>query len=86
VPFDALAHPLARACYATRNTLWPVAGSLLSLGVIVVATSSLVPSLGILAIPAGFALGAAAKVALIAVAIVPRIRGLRPAAPEPTNT
>ena len=83
VPFDALAHPLARACYATRNTLWPVAGSLLSLGVIVVATSSLVPSLGILAIPAGFALGAAAKVTLIAVAIVPRIRGLRPAPLEP---
>ncbi|MES2209058.1 MAG: lipid II flippase MurJ [Chloroflexota bacterium] len=85
VPFDALAHPLARACYATRNTLWPVAGSLLSLGVIVVATSWLVPSLGILAIPAGFALGAAAKVALIAVAIVPRIRALRPAPSEPAE-
>ncbi len=83
VPFDALAHPLARACYATRNTLWPVAGSLLSLGVIVVATSALVPALGLLAIPAGFALGAAAKVALLAIAIVPRIRGLRPAPPEP---
>jgi len=79
VPFDALAHPLARACYATRNTIWPVLGSLLALGVSVASTSMLVPSLGLLAIPAGFTLGAAAKVALLAIAIVPRIRGLQPA-------
>jgi putative peptidoglycan lipid II flippase len=85
VPFDALAHPLSRACYATRNTIWPVGASLVSLGVIVVATSALVPSLGILAIPAGFALGAAAKVAVLAVAIASRVRGLRPPPPEPTE-
>ncbi|MBA3877667.1 MAG: hypothetical protein C0498_12215 [Anaerolinea sp.] len=85
VPFDALANPLARACYATRNTLWPVAGSLLSLTVIVAATSALVPSLGLLAIPAGFALGAAAKVLLLTVAIVPRIHALQPAPPEPAE-
>jgi putative peptidoglycan lipid II flippase len=79
VPFDALAHPLARACYATRNTVWPVLGSLLALGVSVAATTLLVPPLGLLAIPAGFTLGAAAKVALLGVAIVPRIRTLQPA-------
>ena len=78
VPFDALAHPLARACYATRNTIWPVLGSLLALGVSVVTTSLLVPTLGLLAIPAGFTLGAAAKAGLLAVAIVPRIRALEP--------
>lgn len=83
VPFDALANPLARACYATRNTLWPVAGSLLSLAVIVVATSALVPVIGLLSIPAGFTLGAAAKVVLLGVVIVPRIRALRPAPSEP---
>jgi putative peptidoglycan lipid II flippase len=86
VPFDALAHPLARACYATRNTIWPVLGSLLALGVSVAGTSLLVPALGLLAIPAGFTLGAAAKAALLGVAIVPRVRGLRPAPPEPAST
>lgn len=82
VPFDALAHPLARAFYATRNTLWPVASSLLSLVVIMITTPLLVPSLDLVAIPAGFALGAAAKVVLLAVTIAPRIRKLRPAPPE----
>jgi putative peptidoglycan lipid II flippase len=85
VPFDALAHPLARACYATRNTTWPVLGSLLALGVSVSGTTLLVPSLGLLAIPAGFTLGAAAKTALLGIAIVPRIRNLRPAPPEPAD-
>jgi putative peptidoglycan lipid II flippase len=82
VPFDALAHPLARACYATRNTIWPVLGSLLALGVSVAATTLLVPALGLLAIPAGFTLGAAAKAVLLGMAVVPRIRALRPAPAE----
>ncbi|MBF8290515.1 MAG: integral rane protein MviN, partial [Chloroflexi bacterium] len=82
VPFDALAHPLSRACYATRNTLWPVAGSLVSLAVIVVATGALVPSMGLLAIPAGFALGAAAKVAVVGAAVALRVRHLTAAPHE----
>lgn len=74
VPFDALAHPLARAFYATRNTLWPVAASLASFGVIVVATSILVGPLGLAAIPAGFAAGAAVKVVVLALALPRRLR------------
>ena len=76
VPFDALAHPLARAFYATRNTLWPVAASLASLGVIVGVTSALVPPIGILAIPAGFAAGAAVKVVILGLALPARVRRL----------
>ena len=76
VPFDALAHPLARAFYATRNTLWPVAASMASLGVIVGATTALVPALGILAIPAGFAAGAAVKVVILGLALPSRVRRL----------
>ena len=78
VPFDALAHPLARAFYATRNTLWPVAASIASLGVIVIATTALLPSIGILAIPAGFAAGAAVKVAILGLALPSRLRRLHP--------
>lgn len=76
VPFDALAHPLARAFYATRNTLWPVAASMASLGVIVIATTALVPTIGILAIPAGFAAGAAIKVVILGLALPARLRQL----------
>jgi putative peptidoglycan lipid II flippase len=77
VPFDALSQPLARGFYATRNTLWPVLASVVSLGVIVASTNVLVPTLGMVAIPAGFALGSAAKVAVMAAALPRRIAGLR---------
>ena len=78
VPFDALAHPLARAFYATRNTIWPVLASIASLVVIVAATSALVPGLGMVAIPLGFALGAATKVVILAAVLPARLRRLSP--------
>ena len=77
VPFDALAQPLARGFYATRNTLWPVLASVISLGVIVVSTNLLVPAIGMVAIPAGFALGSASKVAVMALALPRRVAGLK---------
>ena len=76
VPFDAVAQPLARGLYATRNTTWPVLASVVSLVVIVAATTLLVAPAGVLAIPLGFALGAAAKVVVMAVALPGRIRQL----------
>ena len=82
VPFDALASPLARGFYATKNTLWPVFASVASLGVIVATTSALVPVLGARAIPVGFALGAAAKVAIMAAMLPARVRRLGMPAPD----
>lgn len=76
VPFDALAHPLARAFYATRNTIWPVVASIGSFGVIVVATSLLVGPLGLAAIPIGFAAGAATKIVILALALPARLRSI----------
>ena len=74
VPFESLTHLLSRAIYATRNTLLQVLSSLTGLGVTVLTTGLLAPSIGIVAIPLGFAAGQATKVALLAAALAWRMR------------
>ena len=53
VPFDALQYPLARALYATRNTLLQVLASLSGLVVAIALSAGLVGTLGLVAIPVG---------------------------------
>ncbi|MEO5985383.1 MAG: lipid II flippase MurJ [Candidatus Limnocylindria bacterium] len=74
VPFESLTHLLSRAIYATRHTLLQVLASLAALGVTVAATRILVDDLGLVAIPIGFAIGQATKVALLAAALAARMR------------
>jgi peptidoglycan biosynthesis protein MviN/MurJ (putative lipid II flippase) len=74
VPFDALGHLVARGLYATHNTLLAVLASFAGFGVTIAATLLLVDSLGILAIPLGFAAGMAVRTSLQAVALGWRIR------------
>ena len=66
IPFDALAYPLSRGLYATHDTIRQVAASFAGLGVVIVASQLLVGPTGLLAIPLGYALGMAAKDALLA--------------------
>jgi putative peptidoglycan lipid II flippase len=75
IPFESLTHLLSRAIYATRHTLLQVLASLTGLGITVGATLILLPGLEILAIPLGFAIGQAAKVALLGLALAMRLRG-----------
>ncbi|HEX7196160.1 MAG TPA: lipid II flippase MurJ [Candidatus Limnocylindria bacterium] len=74
VPFESVAHLLSRAIYATRHTLLQVLASLAGLGVTVLATVALLDPLEILAIPVGFAIGQAAKVVLLGLAVAARMR------------
>jgi putative peptidoglycan lipid II flippase len=74
VPFDALAYPLSRGLYATHDTIRQVAASFAGLGVVIVASQLLVPSVGILAIPLGYAVGMAVKDALLAAFLATRLR------------
>ena len=74
VPFDALSHLLARAVYATHNTILPVLASVTGFAVTVAATLALVAPLGVVAIPLGFAAGMAVKTLLLGVALVIRLR------------
>jgi putative peptidoglycan lipid II flippase len=76
VPFDALAHPLARAVYATRNTSLQVVAALAGFAVAVATAGALAEPVGLAAIPLGFAAGSATKVALLAVALVARVRAI----------
>jgi len=74
VPFESLTHLLARGFYATHNTLIPVLSSLAGLVVILIVGEGLAPRIGITAIPLAFTAGSLTKVALLAIAIGPRVR------------
>jgi putative peptidoglycan lipid II flippase len=74
IPFESLVYLFSRAIYATRNTLLAVLANLAGFLVTVAAGFALSASLGIVAIPVAFTIGSAVKVALLVVALVPRIR------------
>ena len=78
IPFESLTHLLSRAIFATRNTILQVLASVGSFVVVLVTAQSLTPAIGIVGIPLAFALGMAAKVAFLAVALIPRVRGIQP--------
>lgn len=82
VPLESLTYPLARAIYATRNTALPVGASVVGLVVTVVVTQSLAPSLGLVAVPIGFAAGSAVKVALLGAIVPLRLRRFEALAAE----
>jgi putative peptidoglycan lipid II flippase len=74
VPLESLTYPFARAVYATRNTLLPVAAGIVGLAVTVAATLALRSSLGLTAIPVGFGLGIATRLALLIAIVAVRVR------------
>jgi putative peptidoglycan lipid II flippase len=76
VPLEAATHLLSRAIYSTRNTILPVIASVVGLVVTVGAVNALIEGQGILALPFGFAAGLAAKVAVLGVALVFRVRSV----------
>jgi putative peptidoglycan lipid II flippase len=82
VPIESLTYPLARAIYATRNTVLPVSASVAGLGVTILATLLLRPSLGLTSIPLAFALGSATKLTILAIAVPFRIRRIPSLASE----
>ncbi len=73
VPLESLTHLLSRAIYATHNTLLPTVASVAGFAMTVVVAQALAPTIGLTAIPAGFAAGMALKVGLLAVALGPRV-------------
>jgi peptidoglycan biosynthesis protein MviN/MurJ (putative lipid II flippase) len=82
VPIESLTYPLARAIYATRNTILPVTASIIGFIVTVVATLTLEGSLGLTAIAVGFTIGIATKLALLAISLPFRVRALSTLAHE----
>ena len=82
VPFDALAYPLSRGLYATHDTIRQVIASFVGFGTVLAASSGLAPTLGLVAIPIGYAVGMVVKDALLAFFLVRRVRGLAVAADD----
>jgi putative peptidoglycan lipid II flippase len=76
VPFDALAYPLSRGLYATHDTIRQVGASFAGFGVVIGTSTVLAPSLGLLAIPIGYALGMIVKDALLSMFLVRRVRAI----------
>lgn len=74
VPIESLTYPLARAIYATRNTILPVSASLAGLAVTILTTTLLSSSLGLTAVPVGFTLGSTTKLLVLAAVLPSRIR------------
>ena len=80
VPLESATQLLARAIYATHNTILPVVASLLGLGTTIAAADLLAEPLGLVALPVAFAAGMAAKVAVLSVTVVLRTRRMAPTA------
>ncbi len=84
VPLESLTHLLSRALYATSNTILPTLASVVGFVAIVLAADRLAPTIGLAAIPVGFAVGMAAKVAILALTLAPRVARMG-RAPEPAR-
>ena len=63
MPLESATHLLARAIYATHNTILPVIASLVGLVTTIAAANLLAGPVGLVALPLAFAAGMAAKVA-----------------------
>jgi putative peptidoglycan lipid II flippase len=76
VPFDSLAYPLSRGLYATHDTIRQVGGSFAGFAVVIASSTVLAPTLGLLSIPVGYALGMIVKDVLLAAFLVRRVRSI----------
>lgn len=73
VPIDSLSYPLSRALYATHNTVWQVAGSVVGLVVLVAGAQVAVPALGAPGIAVAYATGGLAKLLVLVVGLRRRL-------------
>jgi putative peptidoglycan lipid II flippase len=74
IPLESLTQLLARAFYATHNTVIPVLASVGGLVVIVVAGEALAPVIGVTSIPIAFTAGSLTKVAVLGLLVRSRVR------------
>jgi murein biosynthesis integral membrane protein MurJ len=73
IPLESVVELLARAIYATKNTLIPTAASAVSFVALFITAQRMAPAAGLLAIPAAYAVGQGVKLVILAVALAPRM-------------
>jgi putative peptidoglycan lipid II flippase len=76
VPLDGLTYPLARALYATHNTILQVIASIVAFLTIIAVSQATAAALGITSIPVSYAAGSAVKAGLLAVFLRWRLRAI----------
>ena len=86
VPVESVMNLLARAIYATRNTLLPTLAALSGFVAIVLTASALVPTVGISAIPLSYAAGMGVRVVLLVAALAVRTRSIGAPSAVPSAT
>lgn len=85
VPLESVMNLLARAVYATRNTILPTLSALIGFIVVVVTVTAWVPALGLEAIPAAYAAGMGVRTLLLVAVLALRVSAIRPPAPAVTE-
>lgn len=83
IPFESLTELFARAIYATHNTMQPTAAAIAGFAATVLSATALSGQLGLAAIPTGYAIGMATKLAVLAVALGPRMARIGGASRSP---
>jgi hypothetical protein len=76
IPFESLTELLARAIYATHNTMEPTAAAIGGFVATVLSATMLSGELGLAAIPTGYAIGMATKLAILGLALRPRMAAI----------
>lgn len=82
IPIESLAQLLARAVYATRNTLLPVLATAVGFAIMAVTAPLLAGRLGLAGIPLAYAFGYAVRVGLLALIVARRLGRIGPPAPS----
>ena len=83
IPLESLVELLARALYATKNTLIPTAGSVLGFVALFAVSQLLVPVAGLAALPAAYGVGMLVKLGVLGAALAPRMERIGRPRPEP---
>lgn len=86
IPLESVVELLARAIYATKNTMIPTLASVASFIALFITAQGLAPAAGLLAIPAAYGVGMAVKLTILAVALAPRMDHIGRPMPAPVWT
>ncbi len=83
IPLESVVELLARAIYATRNTLIPTLASVASFIALFITAQGLAPTAGLVAIPAAYGVGQGVKLVILAIALAPRMDRIGRPVPAP---
>ncbi len=86
IPLESVVELLARAIYATKNTLIPTLASVASFIALFITAQGLAPTAGLVAIPAAYGVGQGVKLVILAVALAPRMDRIGRPVPAPAWT